>query len=436
MVADLDGRVPPPAPPPDTAPISGLPIAPHRPARPARGPGRWFRACVGIEEDIMDWAPSERAKYTGLGIIVLNTGFLATLAMLTALNKIVSASTFALLPFALAWGWVIFSVDRWLITSTHGVRGASRVFIFLPRLVLAILLAFTIAEPLTLRIFQNTLDSKIEASRTAQLDKYESQLLACNPASGQWIGSAACANHHIGVSNSLTAILNALATTQGQWNQLQATLVPLWRNYQNLISAGDLAEANAYARQNRLFPQERLQKSRQKSITRLALQARAAQITYAPERHAAILAKVNIERKDLDQQIGIIDEWRALERLSSQSTFVAVGHWLLVLILIALDSLPILAKLMSGSSVYDQVLAGQKMSDARIYQTDLRSREQTATVDKEVEIYLAETSKRDRMRTLDQQERVRKAQGGTDGLDDVRRLAAQWLREAQEEGVL
>ena len=104
--------------------------------------------------------------------------------MFTALGKIISAPGFVLVPIALVWGWMIFSVDRWLITSTHGIRGLNRVLIFIPRLVLAILLAFTIAEPLTLRIFQNTLDSTVQQDRTTQLDDYESQLQTCNPVSG------------------------------------------------------------------------------------------------------------------------------------------------------------------------------------------------------------------------------------------------------------
>src|SRR6202021_440575 len=100
---------------------------------------------AGNREDVMDWGPSERAKYAGLGIIVLNTGLLAAFAMYSALGNIVTAPAIGLLPVALIWGWMIFSVDRWLITSTHGMRGINRTLVFLPRVVLAILIGFTIA---------------------------------------------------------------------------------------------------------------------------------------------------------------------------------------------------------------------------------------------------------------------------------------------------
>lgn len=99
--------------------------------------------------------------------------------------------------------------------------------------------------------------------------------------------------------------------------------------------------------------------------------------------------------------------------------------------MMALDCLPVLAKLMREASTYDELISEERASDERVHATDLRFREETATVDKEVEIYLAEMRKRDRKRGLDQEERVRNAQGDTDGLDDVRALAAKWLRDAE-----
>jgi hypothetical protein len=79
-------------------------------------------------------------------------------------------------------------------------------------------------------------------------------------------------------------------------------------------------------------------------------------------------------------------------------------------------------------------LQNERASDERVHDIDLRFREETATVDKEVGIYLSETRKRDRMRSADREERVRNAQGETDGLDDVRALAARWLSEAEGGG--
>jgi hypothetical protein len=458
VATDLDGQVPPrqesATMPMKSVPSSVLPAA-YRPVLPDHGLGRWFRACAGIKEDVMDWSPAERAKYTGLGIIVLNTGCLAAFAMFTALGKIVSAPPFALVPLALVWGWIIFSVDRWLISSTHGVRGMSRVLIFLPRLLLAILLAFTIAEPLTLRIFQNTLDSTAQTTRTEELDQYQSQLQTCNPVSGQWDSSAACDGYHLSVANPPYAIQQKLAIAKQQQVQLQRIVNGEEAQEQKLTSiaqgecagtagtdmtgtAGDgprckadWAAAQAYAQQSGLAAKQEQLANLQTSIVGMIPQASSAQQNYDSQLHAAIISAVDTRRNDQAKQIGIIEEWNALELLSSQSAFVFFGHWLLVLVMMALDCLPVLAKLMSEASTYDELIAEERASDERVHGTELRFREETSTVDKEVQIYLAKMHKRDRKRGLDQEERVRNAQGDTDGLDDVRALAAKWLRDAE-----
>lgn len=457
MTVDLNTQAGLNGQPPPTVPLRSLPAGVHRPAPPDHGPGRWLRMCVGIREEVLDWVPSERARYTGLGVIVLNTGCLAAFAMLTALGKVVEAPVAALVPIALVWGWMIFSVDRWLITSTHGVRGMNRLLIFLPRLVLAILLAFTIAEPLTLRIFQNSLDTQVQTTRTKQLDSDESLYQTCNPVSGQRNPSSACDGYHLTVPDPPDAAQRKLTTARQQQAQLQSIVAADQAQEQTLtaryqgecagtagqdmsgtrgdgkLCQADRAAAQAFVQQSGLTAKQAALTALNTTITGLIQQVGTAEQTYATQLHAAITRKMTEERKDLGQ-VGILDEWTALEQLSARSPFVFFGHWLLVLVLLAMDCLPVLAKLMSESSAYDHLLAGQLASDERIFETDLKLREQTSTVDKEVEIYVAEMSKRDRMRELDLDERVRNAKCDTDGLDDVRTLADQWIREAKGDG--
>ena len=458
MTTELSGQAPQARPESVTVPMSAVPDRKYRPARPDRGPGRWFRACAGIKEEVMDWAPSDRAKYSGLGIIVLNTGCLAAFAMYTALGKIVVAPAIALLPIALIWGWMIFSVDRWLITSTHGLEGLNRVLIFIPRLVLAVLLAFTIAEPLTLRIFQNTLDATVAVDRTTALDTYESQLQICNPVSGASVSSPSCSGFHLNAADSPYAAQQKLATAKQQQAQLESIISAEEAQEQQLtsIATGECAgtagadltgqagngprckadeqAASDYAQQSGLAAKQRQLSALQASIAGLIQQSGDAQQGYAAKLHAAISAAVEQKRLDQDKQIGLIDEWAALEQLSGQSAFVFFGHWLLVLVLMALDCLPVLAKMMSASSAYDQLIAEQRSSDQRIYENDVKFREEIATADKEIGIYLSQMRKRDRMRAADREERVRNAQGDSDGLDDVRALAARWLSEAGQGG--
>jgi len=450
MTTDQAREAPGTAPFPALSQYGSLPAGTYRPARPAHGPGRWFRTCAGIREDVMDWVPSERIKYAGLGIIVLNTGCLAAFAMFTALGAILSAPAIALVPIALAWGWLIFSADRWLIASTHGKHGMDRVLVFIPRLVVAILIAFTIAEPLTLRIFQNSLDTQVRTSRTTQLDTYQSALQTCNPVSGQPNNSSACTGYHLTVGDSPYSADQRLRSAQQQVARLTPIVNSANAAYQHAVTlaedecagtsgpglsgqagAGPLCQndrASASSLQGSLNAKQAQLTTAQDAVATLLPQVASAQYAYTAQLHTTITKAVAAKASDLGQ-IGLIDEWTALEQLSSQSSFVFFGHWLLVLVLLALDCLPVLAKLMGGSSAYDRILADQIASDERVHAIDLRLREDTVNVDKEVAIYLIEMRKRERKVSEDRAERVRMAEGDTDGLDDVRALATKWHQE-------
>ena len=182
-----------------------------------------MRTLVGVRERILDWVPEERARYTGLGIIVLNTGVLAALAMLTAMGRIVSAPILAFIPLALLWGWIIISIDRWLITSTHGIHPArSMLRIFAPRLLLTVLLALTIAELLTLRIFQPALDRQVRQTQATQITQYESRLQSCNPPTGEPDSSRTCNGARLSIKNPSGDVTSEISASVQQRGVLQS----------------------------------------------------------------------------------------------------------------------------------------------------------------------------------------------------------------------
>jgi hypothetical protein len=298
----------------------------------------------------------------------------------------------------------------------------------------------------------------VATSRTAQLDAYESKLQTCNPVSGLWVGSAPCNGYHLSVADSPYAAQQKLAAARQQQAQLKRTVssdeaqeLQLTRTAQGECAgragtdmsgevgqgprcAADWAAVSAYDKQSGLAVKQKQLSALQESIAGMISQTGSAQQVYAAKLHGAITEAVGEKHKDLDTQIGIIDEWSALEQLSNRSSFVFFGHWLLVLVLIALDCLPVLAKLMGGSSAYDQLLSEERAADERVHALDVRFREEERSVDKEIGIYAAKAKKRSRMREIDREERVKNAQGINDGFDEVRTLAARWIEEGKKGG--
>lgn len=122
--------------------------------------------CGGARIDILKESPSDHAKYFGIGGTVLFTALMATFAggyaFFTAFDSI-----FLSILFGLFWGALIFNLDRYIVSSVGRGDGTAKItrdefFTALPRLILAILIAFVVATPLELRVFKKEIDIEIQ----------------------------------------------------------------------------------------------------------------------------------------------------------------------------------------------------------------------------------------------------------------------------------
>ena len=111
-----------------------------------------------------------------------------------------------------------------------------------------------------------------------------------------------------------------------------------------------------------------------RQISALTAQEATAGRTYAAAVHAKIDEKMN-DARNAQQKIGILDEDRALGTLAASSMFVAVGSWLLRLLLIVVDCLPVLTKLLSRSTTYDALLSRQAGVTNRLHEKFAAGRE-------------------------------------------------------------
>jgi hypothetical protein len=424
---------------------------------PDHGIGRYMRALVGIKEDVLDYVPTDRPRYTGLGIIVLNTGLLATLAMLSALNKIVAAPWPVLILAAMAWGWIIFTIDRWLISSTHGTHTANKALIFVPRLLLAILIAVSIAEPLTLRIFQVSIYTQINHDRSQALLTYGSRLKLCNPTTGVLNTEPSCADYQLPVANSPTILSGELTNTEQQEQQTQTQVNHIEFHLAQLQTAArdecagisgnglsglagvgfrcthDYEAVASYKASSGLAAKQVLLNSLQNRVATLNTRLAASKAGFSGAVTAAIKNAI-ADMKKGQGKIGLLDEWKALGELASQSTFVLYGRWLVWLLLIMLDCLPILSKLMNGETAYDRRLSRRIETYERIGDVDEQLHEQRTTIDKEAEILTNDSRRTDLTRRAAKEGRVNQAKDDAELIRNVEMLAKQWIRDGDTEG--
>lgn len=114
---------------------------------------------------------SEQRKYEAFGATVLVPaifGFVASAYAVSTLTDI----TWIIYGFALVWGFIILTIDRALLSSYRAYAGpATKIPQVIMRFSVAFLLGFTIAHPLTLLLFQDTITAEVERSRGEEVEE-------------------------------------------------------------------------------------------------------------------------------------------------------------------------------------------------------------------------------------------------------------------------
>lgn len=130
--------------------------------------------CSGADKEILDQCTiQEKNKFIGIGSTLILTAILASLSGGYAIN-----STFKSIPISILigifWGIVIFSLDRYIVTSIDkkGVWWNQLLTAF-PRLLMAFVLAITISKPLELRLFQDAVNKSMREISDASISGCE-----------------------------------------------------------------------------------------------------------------------------------------------------------------------------------------------------------------------------------------------------------------------
>jgi hypothetical protein len=140
------------------------------PARPF-GLSAFFIWLSGSSERELAACPEwERGKHMAFGATVLVPCLFAFIAASYALSTI-STDPRVIYPVALVWSFIILTIDRALLASYRAYASFFRkVGQFALRLVVALLMGVTIAHPLVLLLFRDTVSSVIESGRQAEIE--------------------------------------------------------------------------------------------------------------------------------------------------------------------------------------------------------------------------------------------------------------------------
>ena len=453
-----DDPFPEPDPPGDATEALAFPQA----AAHSRGPGRWLRSLIGVDERLLDRVWEERARYTCLGAIVLGTATMAALSMLDALDQVFGPEWPVLVLVALFWGVFICWIDRWLIASTHGARsGQWRIFI--PRICLAVLFGVIIATPLVLTVFGSEVVSRAQNDQSNALLGYESRLKQCNPLPGaSAVATAAarspsCAQFYVPVSNPAIGTDKAIVSEETQRDQLNrviaadnnhiASLNTIARDECNgvpgtglsgIVGVGpncnrDRQKADSFTSTSDVAKLQSEVTSLNKKIASQTVTAGQQTQTYATNISNAI-AKLVATKKQQEGRIGLLNRIDALGELASSYFSIAAATVLLTIFIIVIDCLPVLSKMMSGTTRYDKILEFRLRIAERMAAEATKVAERQATSRDEIELHKIESQVRAELEQIDEASRFDRAKRDAELDRKIAYLAAEYRRSADVEG--
>lgn len=311
--------------------------------------------CAGTHQALLKKYPSEQTKYSGLGGVILATFVLAALSAGYAIYSVFNNGLLALV-FALVWGLIIFNFDRFLVSTMrkYGVSQSKQVWMAVPRIALALLIGLTIARPLELKIFEKEIDTKVTENIHKKIQLNDSLLR---------IENAALTQSATDERNRLTARKLGLEDTLHQLQQAylreaDGTAGSMKRGIETItrlkMTAYEQAALQAAPELVRLNAGIRQQDS---------VLATAAAAMEQKRKQYEISAAANI---------GFLERNKALSDLSGQESSVFWTSLLISMLIILIETGPILSKLIMPIGPYDIALAKEELLHMAASENDIR----------------------------------------------------------------
>ncbi len=290
----------------------------------------FFILCSGADQKLLDsCSEGEQTKFAGIGATVFFTAVMATIAAAYALFTVFD-NVWPALGFGIVWGLLIFNLDRFIVSTIRKRDDFFAEFLqATPRIALAVIIAIVISKPLEIKIFKKEIDTVLlkeknamELSNKKEVANYFKSDLDRNKAEIDSLKS--------GITKK-EAEVNALYTTyiteaEGTKGTLKIGKGPVFKEK---IAKHDQAKAELEA-----LRKTNLAKIAEKEAKTATLQA-------------DLDKKVAATQPIIEGFDGLMARINALDKLPWLPSFF------IMLLFLAIETSPIIAKLLSPRGEYD-----------------------------------------------------------------------------------
>ena len=380
----------------------------------------------GARPDVLAAAPGARAKFVALGGVLLSTGGLALVSMAFAVHLALGVWWPIAALIGLGWGFVVVNLDRMLLVGmAHDASVKRNLVLAVPRVGLALILGVVIATPLTMQVFAKEIDTEIVTMQAEAGDAYRASLaedarFAHLPELSDRIALAESVVASGGRADEGLAVVRADVTAkQAELDQALAVSRELEAKAQceldGSCGTGEAGTGTAYL-------EARAAADAQAAVVaaaRSALDGAVAAASAAEGRSASLaaasldtdraeLARLTAEQDRLQASFdatnegsgGLLLRLEALDRLGDRSFTLASAQFMLSLLFMSVEVLPVLMKLLlnfSPPTAYDRLAALRDTGDVEIEELAQESRKTVARAKEEL-LVMAERERIDRQK--------------------------------------
>lgn len=300
----------------------------------------WF--CSGANKALLMRCPTEHVKYAGIGATVFFTGLFALLSGTYAIYFIFNDASFssriaAAVIFGLVWGAMIFNLDRYIVSSMKKRGGFWSEFkIAAPRLILASIIAFVISKPLELQIFHTSIEYEMELMKQTELLKQEQALTSRFDKEIKTL------------ETDLKSFQNEISAKTTDRNNLA------FEARKEADGTGGSFKRGAATIYNlKKADADNAQKELELTTAKNSPLIAAIQSELTGKRKVVDSLKTNVKRGAYD---GFDKRLDALGNVTEKSSTIAVSSWFIMLLFLAIETAPVVVKLMSSKGPYDDLL--------------------------------------------------------------------------------
>ena len=137
----------------------------------------FFILCSGADKNLLEGcSQGEKTKFVGIGATVFFTAVMAFLASAYALFTVFD-SVYPAIAFGLVWSLLIFNLDRFIVSTIRKRDKLSAEFLqATPRILLAIIIAIVISKPLEIKIFEKEINTVPLKNKKEVADYFKTDL--------------------------------------------------------------------------------------------------------------------------------------------------------------------------------------------------------------------------------------------------------------------